>query len=165
MRCISSKHFVLLLNLISNGSFQHNSHGVRLTVTIAVEQSYKLGSARPVSQCHAQQQMFWYFPSFSSHCHTNIFGNGLWKSWRLNAWGERKISDRKSNKELGGEITPELKNLLMTAMVSPENAAWMWRQSIEVASSKIIFSEVAASNAASTASPVSRAKECTISLF
>ena len=53
----------------------------------------------------------------------------------------------------------------MVAMVSPENAAWMCRQSIEVASqsievasSKIRFSEVAASNAASTASPVSRAE-------
>ena len=53
----------------------------------------------------------------------------------------------------------------MAAMVSPENAAWMCRQSIEAASSKIRFSEVAASNDASTASPVSRAEEYTISLL
>ena len=36
-----------------------------------------------------------------------------------------KISNRKSTKELGGKIMPELKNFLMAAMVSPENAAWM----------------------------------------
>ena len=59
----------------------------------------------------------------------------------------------------------ELKNLLMAAMVSPVNAAWMCRQSIEVGSSKIRFSEVAASNTASTASPVSRAEEHTISIL
>ena len=76
-----------------------------------------------------------------------------------------KISDRKSTKELGGEITPELKNLLMATMVSPENAAWMCRQSIEVESSKIRLSKVAASNAASTASPVSRDEEYTILLL
>ena len=46
----------------------------------------------------------------------------------------------------------------MAAMVSPENAAWMCRESIEVASSKIQFFEVAASDAASTVSPVSRAE-------
>ena len=54
----------------------------------------------------------------------------------------------------------------MVAKESPENAGWMCRQSIEVASqsiievasSKIRFYEVAASNAASTASPVPRAE-------
>ena len=53
----------------------------------------------------------------------------------------------------------------MAAMVAPENAAWLCRQSIEVASSKIRFYEDAASNATSTASPVSRAEEYTISLL
>ena len=53
----------------------------------------------------------------------------------------------------------------MAAMVFPETTAWMCRQSIEVDSSKIRFAEVAASNASSTASPVSRAEEYTISLL
>ena len=97
------------MNLISNGSFQHNSHGVRLTVTIAVEQSYKLGTAMPVSQCHAQQQMFGTFHrhlvtatqiSLAMDCESRDV---------LMPEVREKISDRKSTKELGGEITPELK--------------------------------------------------------
>ena len=76
-----------------------------------------------------------------------------------------KTSDRKSTKELGGEITWELKKFADGGHSISENAAWMCRQSIEVASSKIRFSEVAASNDASTDSPVSRAEEYTISLL
>ena len=51
-----------------------------------------------------------------------------------------KISDRKSAKELGGEMTPEFKKFADGGQgISWEllHATWMCRWSIEVASSKI----------------------------
>ena len=59
-----------------------------------------------------------------------------------------KISDRISAKELGGEMMPELKKVADGGYgISWEllHAAWMCRWSIEAASSKIRFSEVASS--------------------
>ena len=134
---------VLVAAYDCNGSFQHNSHGVRLTVTIAVEQSYKLGTARPVSKCHAQQQMFWHFPSSSSHCNTNIFGNGLWKSWRLKAGGERKDQWQKIYQRARWWNDARIKKKFADGGhgISWEllHAAWMCRRSIEAASSKFEF--------------------------